>query len=210
MKHAIILAHPSAESFAGSVAAAYAEAVAALGHTTVTRDLYRLGFDPCLKEDERPDAADYQVAEDVARERAAIGDCEVFVLVYPIWFGTPPAILKGYIDRVFSAGFAFESFHQGRTRPLLGGRRLISFTSSGSTKAWLEESGVWISLRTIFDDYIAKVGGMTVADHVHFPSITPGLGERWVLENLEAVRGKARDLFASSAGAVHGGRRART
>lgn len=196
MKHAIILAHPSADSFAASVAAAYADAVAALGHATVTRDLYRLGFDPCLKANERPDAADYQVAEDIARERAAIDGCEVFVLVYPIWFGTPPAILKGYIDRVFSAGFAFESFHQGRTRPLLVGRRLISFTSSGSTKAWLEESGVWISLRTIFDDYIAKVGGMTVADHVHFPSITPGLGERWVLEYLESVRGKVREHFA--------------
>lgn len=199
MKHAIILAHPSLDSFAASVAGAYADAVGAMGHTSITRDLYRLGFDPCLRESERPDAADYAVASDVAHEREALADCDVFVLVYPIWFGTPPAILKGYIDRVFNEGFAFESFHAGRSRPLLQGRRLISFTSSGATKAWLEENGVWLSLRTIFDDYIAKVCGMTVADHVHFASITPDLDERWVLEHLETVRGKARRHFAEAA-----------
>jgi NAD(P)H dehydrogenase (quinone) len=199
MKHAIILAHPSADSFAKSVADAYGEAVAALGHTSITRDLYRLAFDPCLKENERPDAAGYVVAADVARERAALADCDVFVLVYPIWFGTPPAMLKGYIERVFNEGFAFDSFDQGRSRPLLGGRKLISFTSSGSTKAWLEENGVWLSLRMIFDDYIAKLCGMTVADHVHFPSVSPGLDERWVLEHLETVRRKVSENFAGPA-----------
>ena len=49
MKHAIIFAHPGAESFTGSVAQAYAKACEAQGHVTVMRDLYRRSFNPCLK-----------------------------------------------------------------------------------------------------------------------------------------------------------------
>jgi NAD(P)H dehydrogenase (quinone) len=198
MRHAIILAHPGATSFAGAVAAAYQDAVEAHGHSCVLRDLYRIDFDPRLKASERPDG-EYQLSDDVRDERELLGDCDVFVFVYPIWFGTPPAILKGYVDRVFSQGFGFEAFRAGRARPLLEGKRLLSFTSSGSTLAWLEESGVWMSLRALFDDYVAKVCGLTVYDHVHFPSIVPGLDERWVRENLEKVRQTAKALAAAPA-----------
>lgn len=197
MKHAIILAHPSSDSFNGSVAKTYADAVADLGHTSIIRDLYALSFDPVLKASERPDERDHAVLEDVAREQQLLSDCNVFVFVYPVWFGTPPAMLKGYVERVFNYGFAFSDFHAGRAKPLLGGRKLISFTSSGATKAWLEENGVWLSLRTLFDDYIAKVCGLEVIDHVHFPSIVPELEERWVLENFEHVRTQVRHLFSA-------------
>ena len=49
MKHAVILAHPRPESFTASVAGAYVRAVRQLGHDVVVRDLYGIGFDPCLK-----------------------------------------------------------------------------------------------------------------------------------------------------------------
>lgn len=195
MKHAIILAHPSKDSFNASVAAAYAEAAEELGHACVTRDLYALGFDPVLKAAERPDGEEHAAPADVVREREILADCDVFAFIYPIWFGTPPAMMKGYVERVFNYGFAFSAFKGGRAEPLLAGRELVSFTTSGATKAWLEENGVWLSLRTIFDDYIAKVCGLKVADHVHFASIAPEMKERWVLENLETVRGHVRRLF---------------
>lgn len=198
MKHAIIVGHPDAQSFNVSVANAYAEAAAELGHETVLRDLYRIGFDPCLKATERPDAPNFTIADDVRIEQDLLTDCDVFVLVYPIWLGAPPAILKGYIERVFNHGFAFDAFHAGRAQPLLTGKKMISFTSSGSTRAWLEENGVWESLRTIFDDYVAKGCGLEVVDHHHFPSVNPGLGERWVIENLATVRGKFRSHFGGA------------
>ena len=197
MKHAIIITHPSASSFTQSVAKAYGTAVKELGHDVVVRDLYRLGFDPCLKSPERPDAGRYSEPADVAAEHALLADCDVFAFFYPIWFGTPPAMTKGYVERVFNHGFAFDAFHAGRSEPLLKGRRLISFTSSGSTNAWLEERGVWLSLRTVFDDYIAAVRGMTVADHVHFPSVTEGLDGRWVAEHLCKVRATVRKHFST-------------
>lgn len=197
MKHAIILAHPEAKSFNVSVADAYEAAVKALGHTVIRRDLYAMDFDPCLKGCERPDKTDFVIYPDVAAEHALLRDVDIFALVYPMWFGAPPAILKGYIERVFSRGFAFDTFKVGQMRPLLGGRKLISFTSSGSTNAWLEENGVWLSLRYLVDQYLSKIFGLEVVDHVHFPSISPDLDERWVLENLQTVKSKVRKWFGT-------------
>ena len=195
MKHAIILAHPEPDSFNASVANTYAQAVRVRGHEAIVRDLYAIGFDPCLKANERPDKPDQVVAPDVAAERALLADADVFVLIYPIWFGSTPAILKGYIERVFNQGFAFDQFATGQMRPLLGGRQLISFTSSGATNAWLDEAGVRLSLRYVVDGYLSKIFGLEIVEHVHFPSISPGLGERWVLENLATVRSKVAEHF---------------
>lgn len=195
MHHAIILAHPDPGSFNASVARAYAEAVAELGHGVVLRDLYAMGFDPCLKVSERPDKPGEGVAADVAHERALLSDADVFTLIYPVWFGGPPAILKGYIERVFNHGFAFDSFEGGQMRGLLTGRRLMSFTSSGSTNAWMEENGVSMSLRYLIDSYLSKIFGLQIVEHVHFASIAPGLDKRWVLENLATVRTKVRTAF---------------
>jgi len=195
MKHAIILAHPEAESFNASVANTYAQAVRVRGHEAIVRDLYAIAFDPCLKADERPDKPGQVVHPDVAAERALLADADVFVLIYPIWLGSAPAILKGYIERVFNQGFAFEDFEVGQMRPLLTGRRLLSFTSSGSTNAWLDEAGLRLSLRYVIDGYLSRVFGLELIEHVHFPSVSPGLGERWVLENLASVRAKAAEHF---------------
>lgn len=195
MKHAIILAHPEPNSFNGSVANTYAQAVRVRGHQAIVRDLYAIGFDPCLKANERPDKCEQSVAPDIAAERALLADVDVFVLVYPVWLGSAPAILKGYLERVFNQGFAFDGFEAGQMRPLLTDRRLLSFTSSGSTNAWMDETGLRMSLRYVIDGYLSKVFGLEVLDHVHFPSIAPGLDERWVLENLATVRTRVAELF---------------
>ncbi|WP_269714669.1 NAD(P)H-dependent oxidoreductase [Caulobacter sp. NIBR2454] len=195
MKHALIIGHPDAEGFTQSVAAAYAQTVQGLGHQTVIRDLYRLEFDPRLQSQERSDRPGYAPASDVVVERQAIGDADVFAFFYPLWFNMPPAIIKGYVDRVFGAGFGYRALHAGGMDPLLKGRSMITFTSSGSSRAWLEEQGCWLSLRNLFDDYLARLCGMTVVDHVHFPSITAGLDKRWVDENLAATVRRAKEAF---------------
>src|SRR4051794_654314 len=107
MKHAVIIAHPAPRSLACAVGETYADAVTALGHTVVVRDLYRMGFDPCLKADEIPKASGVQFGADVLAERQLLADVDVFAFVYPFWFNAPPAMLKGYVDRVFSAGFGY-------------------------------------------------------------------------------------------------------
>jgi NAD(P)H dehydrogenase (quinone) len=197
MKHAVIFAHPKPDSFTAAVAETYAEAARALGHEVVVRDLYRMGFDPCLKSEEIPTPDGFKVSADVAAERAALDDIDVFALVYPFWFNAPPAILKGYVDRVFGMGFGFEPA-AGGTQALLDGRRLISFSSSGAPEDWVRETGAMAALHTLFDNHLAGVCGLTVVDHIHVGGIVPGLTPEWMAQILENVRGTVRRCFAEA------------
>src|SRR3954464_11729467 len=131
MKHALIIAHPKSESFTAAAAAAYRAACEGLGHRTVTRDLYGIGFGPPLQPQEMPGTSFFEPAADVRAERALIGDCDVFAFFYPLWLNTPPAMLKGYMERVFGFGFAYGG-QDHSYNPLLCGRQLISFSSSGA------------------------------------------------------------------------------
>jgi NAD(P)H dehydrogenase (quinone) len=191
IRHAIIACHPSEDSFTLSVARRYAEAVEAHGQRAIIRDLYRMNFDPVLREQARlghPEA-------DVLREWDELAETDVFVLVYPIWYGSPPALLKGYIDRVFGAGRTrglAENAEAGR----LSGKRLVSFTSSGSMRAWLEEKGIVMSLRNLFDRYLGHVFGFSATQGYHFDGVTADIPERDVRMHLADVEKAAREVMS--------------
>ena len=190
MLQAVIVAHPNPDSFNLSVAHAYAEAAEAAGGQVLFRDLYAMGFDPCLKRGEIPTSKDYHLSEDVAVERALLEKADLFVFVYPFWVNAPPAILKGYIDRVLGYGFGFSADGEG-VGPQLTGRRLLSFTSSGAPRHWVVDTGALGAVRNLFDTHLAKVCGMSVVDHVHFGGITPNMTSDAVTRNLESVRNTA-------------------
>ncbi|WP_411034389.1 NAD(P)H-dependent oxidoreductase [Shinella sp. BYT-45] len=135
MRILVVLAHPLEEGFAASVAETVRGTLTANGHTVDVLDLYREGFDPRLSRSERSryfePAYDPSEAEPfVSRLKQADG----LVLVFPQWWFNFPAILKGFFDRVFAPGVAFESDPDGgRIRPRLGNIRLFwAFTTTGS------------------------------------------------------------------------------
>jgi NAD(P)H dehydrogenase (quinone) len=191
-KHAVILCHPDEKSFNMAIARRYCEAVRKIGHQLVFRDLYRIGFDPVLKSAERPTVGEFELAPDVAAEIDLISDADMFVLVYPIWFGTPPAMMKGYVERVLGAGFPHGAVRQRLPHPMLAGKNLLSFTTSGMTRQWLEEQGAWLSLRKVFDDYLTNAFSLASSDHVHFGSIGDAMSERVAREHLFTVEETAR------------------
>ena len=186
MKHAVIFAHPKSESFTASVAEAYILACKDLGHDLVVRDLYRMGFDPCLKAVELPFEQSFQPGSDVTTERHLLSDCEIFAFFYPLWLNAPPAMIKGYLERVFGFGFAYGASGHSYN-PLLAGRKLISFSSSGAPADWLEQTGSLPAVRTLFDQYFAQLCGMTVLEHVHVGKITPGASQYFVQARLDDV-----------------------
>lgn len=117
MKHAVIVAHPVRTSFNRSVAEAYRQAVELRGHTVIVRDLYAMNFEPRLQAAEMPRAEGFAPGADVLAEREQLKDVDVFTFVYPLWFNAPPAILKGYIDRVFGFGFGMGRSATAAIRP---------------------------------------------------------------------------------------------
>lgn len=194
MRHAVIFAHPRKDSFTASVADAYARAAGSLGQEVIKRDLYGMGFDPCLKAGELPFATGFLPGDDVITEREALQTCDVFALIYPLWLNTPPAILKGYLERVFGFGFAYgEDGHS--YVPRLKGRSLISFSSSGAPTAWIRESGGLTAIQTLFDRYFAELCGMTPLGHFHFGGITPGASEFFIRGQLDQVARTVKTTF---------------
>lgn len=194
MLHAVIVAHPRPNSLNHAIAETYRENAEKLGHTTLVRDLYGLKFDPCLKAHEIPDLSGVSFAPDVLAEREVLRDVDVFCLVYPFWFNAPPAILKGYVDRVFSMHFGYAPAPDGTT-PLLDGRKLISFTTSGAPEAWVRDTGAMTALMALFDAHLAAMTGLTLLDHVHAGGIVPGITSEAVADVLDKVRDAVTTAF---------------
>lgn len=116
----VVAAHPSDESYGLALARTYAEAARQAGHEVRLLRLPQLEFDPILREGYRlaqPLEPDLQSAQ----EHILWADHLAFV--YPVWWGSVPALLKGFLDRVFLPGFAFR-YETGRKYPrqLLKGR----------------------------------------------------------------------------------------
>jgi NAD(P)H dehydrogenase (quinone) len=199
MKHAVVIAHPNSYSLTRSAAEAYAEAARALGHGVLVRDLYAMKFDPLLRAEEIPQLTPPTPGPDVAAERAVLADVDVFAFVYPFWFNAPPAILKGYVDRVFGMGFGYAPVLGGGTEPLLEGRRLISFSFSGAPEQWVQQTGALRALMSIFDGHLAQMCGLELVDHIHTGGVAPNMTEEAVAEILARVRETVSTLFGADA-----------
>jgi NAD(P)H dehydrogenase (quinone) len=105
MRILVILGHPKVHSFGEALANAYATGAQASGHEVKRISIGELNFDPILHHG----YGDTQELEsDLVAAQAAITWAEHLVFVYPIWWGALPALLKGFIDRVFLPGFAFK------------------------------------------------------------------------------------------------------
>lgn len=135
MRILLVLAHPLEDSFAASVAHEAREALVAGGHTVDLLDLYREDFDPRLNKAERGSYFSHRydaslTAGMIARLKAADG----IVLVFPQWWFNFPAILKGFFDRVFVPGVAFDNDPAGgRIIPRLTNIKLFwALTTTGS------------------------------------------------------------------------------
>lgn len=197
MKHVIVAAHPRPDSFTLAMAKAYAAEVEAAGDVALLRDLYRMRFDPLLHPGELPDHPGFAPRSDVVEERREIADADVFVLVYPLWFNAAPAMLKGYIDRVFGMGFGYSPHSEGGNHPLLAGRKLVSFSCSGAPQHWVEASGAWNAMLNHFDSHLAAVVGLDVIGHHNLGGIVPGLRADVVQGHLDEVRRHARAIASA-------------
>lgn len=142
MRILIVFCHPSGQSFGAALFAAARRALAAAGHELREIDLYRDGFDPVLSPQEWHDylADTDAVAANVAEHVAALQWAEGLVLIYPTWMYGPPALLKGWMERVWLPGVAFDIAGGKRKRAvgkLHNIRRFAVITTSGSPWWWL-------------------------------------------------------------------------
>lgn len=192
MKIALVLAHPSADSFCATLARDCVDALQARGAEVLVRDLYRLGFDPRLPPEELPPAPSGPRA-DIAAERALLSEVDGYLLVYPLWFNAPPAMLKGYVDRVLSGGFGFAPTAHGAD-PLLVGKILASVTTSGAPDSWLEKTDALNMLLRGFDLHLCGMTGLRFVGHEHIGGVGPDMNETFVDERRTRARAFAQAI----------------
>jgi NAD(P)H dehydrogenase (quinone) len=198
VKHAVIIVHPSGRAFTRLMAETYVTAIKALGHDVLVRDLYALNFDPRLHVDELPNREGGEPRPEIVIERAMLRDVDVFAFFYPIWFGSPPAMLKGYVERVFGAGFGYASVKGGGNTPLLAGRKMISFTSTGSENTWLVDSGSWNAVRKVFNERLTSACGLESVEHVNFGGVEADMPPGRIEEAVVEVRDVVAEVFPSA------------
>jgi putative NADPH-quinone reductase len=146
----LILAHPDKGSFNHAIAAAAAKTLKENGYRVHFHDLYKEHFDPLLFESEFAQNAPIPPA--IKKHCRQIAQADGVVIVHPNWWGMPPAILKGWIDRVLRPGVAYNFIEgdkgEGIPVGLLKAKTVVVFnTSNTDTKRE----------KTIFGDPLERI-----------------------------------------------------
>jgi NAD(P)H dehydrogenase (quinone) len=150
MKAHIVFAHPNLQSYNGQLRNTAIHTLQAFGWSVSVSDLYQMKFKASADEDDftslyNTDFFDLQAeqqnasqqktyAQDIAREHKLLSEADLIIFQFPLWWYSMPGLLKGYIDRVFSMGWAY-----GGGQALAGKRILVSITTGAPDFAWTPE-----------------------------------------------------------------------
>jgi NAD(P)H dehydrogenase (quinone) len=154
-------------SFNHAVLEAVVEGLRAQDQDVVVRDLYQLGFSPILRSVDLARMAAGQMPDDIKAEQDQVRAADCLTFIFPIWWTGMPAMLKGYIDRVFSMGFAFALEPQG-ARALLTDKKAMIFNTTAFPQALYQNSGLAESLDANLEGGILRFCGLQVLLHKYF------------------------------------------
>jgi NAD(P)H dehydrogenase (quinone) len=195
MQISLILAHPDPKSFNHAIARAAADAIKANGHTVFFHDLYQENFDPLLDRSEIAKNAELPAA--IKKHCDEIAAADGIIIVHPNWWGQPPAILKGWVDRVIRPGVAYEFLEgdagYGVPRGLLQARTALVFNTS-NTETNREKDIFGDPLETIWKNCIFGLCGINNF-HRRMFNVVVASGAAQRKNWLDSVRKDADMLF---------------
>lgn len=191
MRILVVLAHPDETSFNHAIADQAVETLKNNGHDVTYHDLFKESFDPNLPTAEIPRDAD--LPDIIATHCDEASNADGFIIVHPNWWGMPPAILTGWVDRVMRPGLAYEFVEgdsgEGVPVGLLKAEKAIVFNTS-NTSAEREDSVFGDPLERIWKDCIFDLCGVkNVSRRMFRIVVTSTLEERkrWLDEVAEKV-----------------------
>jgi NAD(P)H dehydrogenase (quinone) len=158
MRILIVFAHPEPQSFNGALKDTAVATLQRLGHEVVVSDLYRMGWSPALSpadfdgERANPDYLDLSREQEhafahgthsanVKAEQAKVAAADFVLFHFPVWWFSMPAILKGWVDRVFSRGFAYSAGRKYESGHFKGKRVMLCITT-GTASTLYEPNGI--------------------------------------------------------------------
>ena len=193
MQLSVILAHPSKDSFNHAIAATTVESLHANGHKVFFHDLYKEKFDPILPSEEISRKA--LLPPEIQKHCTEIKESDGIIIIHPNWWGQPPAILTGWIDRVIRPDIAYEFLEgdngEGVPNGLLNAKSAVVFNTS-NTETVREQTVFGDPLESIWKSCIFDLCGIHNVYRKMFNIIIVSSDEqraRW-LSDVEATINK--------------------
>jgi NAD(P)H dehydrogenase (quinone) len=169
MKILVIYAHPNPNSFNHAVLEELTRGLQEAGHTVKVNDLYANNFDPKFNHGDFAQFMEGDLPQEVQAEQEKVKQADALVFIYPVWWWGFPAIMKGWIDRIFSMGFAYKFGEKGPEGILHHKKALFINTTLGSKEAY-EPSGLKDAMNKIGSQDMNFVGIQNV-EHVFFYAV---------------------------------------
>lgn len=170
MKYLIIYTHPNPKSFNHAILETIAGELRKKKKEFKVRDLYKIGFNPALSTKDLLAIQNGAVPKDIKKEQNYIGSADALIFIFPIWWSAMPAMLKGYIDRVFSLKFAYD-ITEDEVVGLLQGKKVFIVSTTGASKEDYEKMGAFKMMKMSMDMAIFQFSGMEVLEHKYLSSV---------------------------------------
>lgn len=171
MRHLIVYCHPSKRSFCYAILIRIVSELESISAEVRIRDLYALDFNPVLTSGDLIAMKNGSSLPEVKEEQNYIKWADNITFIYPIWWTGMPALMKGYIDRVFSYGFAYCSGADG-VNGLLASKKVNIVNTMGTAEDIYRGSGMIYSMKQTIDHGIFEFCGMEVSKHLYFGGVT--------------------------------------
>ncbi len=181
----IIFGHPSPDSFNGAILKTIQNKLTDKRYQIISKNLYQLNFNPVLTLDDLKKMENSSVAGDIAIEHNDIKWAKNIILIYPIWWAGQPAMVKGWIDRVFSPGFAYAPQEDGTINGLLSDKTVMVFTTTSSSEESMIESGMAVAIeKTMMEGIFGAcgVGSMLYKNLYVVPTATEAEKNKMLVE----------------------------
>jgi len=193
MRVLIIYSHLNPKSFNHAIKEEVISFLKSKGIDYKLRDLYELSFDPVLSAKDFESFNSGKVPEDIQREQDFIRDSDLLIFIYPIWWTGMPSILKGYIDRVFSYGFAYPEV-DGELVGLLKDKKAIIINTLGASKEDYASMGMEECLKKTTDVGIFNFCGIEVLKHIFLYAV-PYVSDEERKAMLEEVKKALQEIL---------------
>jgi len=162
-----VFAHPHSSSTTTAINNLVMEIARDKGYTANTNNLYQQKFNPVLSANDMIGFRQGRVSMDIQEEQSIVRDSSLLVFGYPIWWAGMPAILKGWIDRVFSHGFAYD-IYDGMPRGLLKDKKAIIVNTHGQPEDDYRRNGMFNAMNIVTDIGIFDFCGIEVIEHLYY------------------------------------------
>lgn len=187
MKACIVFAQEGTDSFCHAILSRVKQSLEKQQISYELRDLYQMNFQPVYTAEDMRRTSQGTSSADIQSEQTIITDADLLIMIYPVWWWSTPAILKGYIDRVFTDGFAFRYGAEGPVG-LLTNKQALVFTTTRESEEKMAATGLdSVVEKQIVDGTLQMIGYATTYQNFAAVPYVEDAARQDMLHQVEAI-----------------------